>query len=208
MSSIAYLMKRTGLIGLVLLLAGCGHVPVSTMVKLRSFDPLTVDVAALRIAMRAPGWLEPVPGGAFIELTAKEKGKTEPLLKERFALEPAGEGAELDQLREFEKKGDRIWAFRLGKKEAERLRAIQAQMRAIRAVTNAQTPKRDVILTSEIKGCRRGEGATGPVIGTTYLKPDAETGYLVLLRDMDLRKVAADAGKDFDAETPTCGKIM
>ncbi|MGL4324399.1 MAG: hypothetical protein ACRCTD_10200, partial [Beijerinckiaceae bacterium] len=159
-------------------------------------------------AMRAPDWLEPVPGGASIELIAKEKGSTEPLLKERFSLEPAGEGGELDQLKEFEKKGERIWAFRLGKKEAERLRAIQAQARAIRAASNAQTPKREVILTSDIKGCRRGEGEAGPVVATTYLKPDAGTGYVVLLRDMDLRKVAKDAGVDFEAETPPCGKII
>ena len=133
MSFFGSITKWAGLAALPALLSGCGHVPVSTMVKLRSFDPLTVDVAALRIAMRAPGWLEPVPGGASIELVAKEKGNTEPLLKERFSLEPAGEGGELDQLKEYERKGERIWAFRLGKKEAERLRAIQAQARAIRA---------------------------------------------------------------------------
>ena len=69
-------------------------------------------------------------------------------------------------------------------------------------------PRREVILSSDIKGCRRTAGKSGPVIATTYLKPDAETGYVVLLRDLDLRKVAKDAGVDFDADTPPCGKIM
>lgn len=201
-------LKHTAVAALLTLIAACGHVPVSTIAKLRSFDPLGTDVAVLRVAMSAPDWLEPVPSAAFIELTAKERGKAEPLLQERFQLEPAGEGHERDQLKTFEKKGYRIWAFRLPKGEAERLRAIQAQMRAMRAVSNAQTPKRDVALTTQIKGCRRGEGATGPVIASTYLKPDAETGYLVLLRDIDLRKMAMDAGANFDAETPPCGKII
>jgi hypothetical protein len=188
-------------------LASCGHVPVSTMVKLRSFDPLTMNPDAVRVAMRAPAWLEPKPGGASIQLKATREGQTKPEVEERFALELAREPDERRAVDEFGAAGARVWAFRLSPQDAQRLRAMQAQWRERVAQKKAGEPGWRLTLGADISGCRRGEGVAGPVISTTFLRTDAETGYLTLLKDVDLRKVATEAGADFDAETPPCGKI-
>jgi hypothetical protein len=196
-----------GLVGVCAALSGCGHVPVTTLVKLRSFDPLTMDARVVRVAMRAPDWLEPRSGGAAITLTATQEGDARPTVKESFQLELAREPDERRAVEGFATRGARVWAFRLTPADAERMRAMQAEWRARKAQGKTGERGWKIDLGASVAGCRRGEAVPGPVISTTYLRPDVETGYLPLLKDLDLRKAASDQGADFDAETPPCGKI-
>lgn len=188
-------------------LAACGHTPATTLIKLRSFDPLTMDPGVVRVAMRAPDWLEPRPGGAAIKLSVLREGDSRPELEEVYRLEVAKEAEERRAVASFAAQGAQIWPFRLTAADAERMRATQAAWRARAAAPKPGEAKWRMTLGAEIAGCRRGDAPTGAIFSTTYLRPDVETGYLPLLKDVDLRKVARDAGKDFDAETPPCGKI-
>ncbi len=58
-------------------LSGCNGVPLATQWKLRSYDLSTADVAPLRVALRAPDWLEPTPASARVVATYWRDGEEE-----------------------------------------------------------------------------------------------------------------------------------
>lgn len=136
--------------GLSLLLSGCGHVPLTTMAKLRNFDIATADPAQLRVAIRAPDWLEPREGGAAILFKLKQGDAAE--REERFALEPAEEPAETAQLAGHRLPGERIRAWRIAAAEVARARAFQEEGRAARIARPGRT---QFTVATALDGCRR-----------------------------------------------------
>lgn len=184
-----------------LALAGCGHVPLSTMARLRSFDAMTLDPAQLRIAIRAPDWIEPRPDGAKLTFKVSRDGAL--LREEAFVLEPAEELAERARLAAFQRRGERIAPLRVSTADADRIRALQMEMQALRAAGAGKTA---LSVAAAVEACRRGETPAGPIRTTTLLQPDPATGYLVLLDEVDLRETARKAGVDLTEKLPPCGK--
>lgn len=183
-------------------LSGCGHVPLTTMARLSTFDPGAIDPAQLRIAIRAPDWMEPRRGEATLKFTLGRRGGT-PVREERFALEPAEAPQETARLAAHRRAGERVWPWRVTAADAARIRALQAEARALRA-GDASLDR--LTLAAGIEACRRGEAPAGPIRTTTLLQPDAATGYLTLLDGVDLRETARKAGVDLDERLPPCGK--
>ncbi len=182
-----------------LLAAACGHIPVSTMVRLRSFDLSTVDPLALRVAVRVPDALAPRPDG--VKLVVASRIADEPPRREAFVLKPALEAAELAQLDAFAAKGAAIAAYRLDPADAPRVKALQAE--GVKA--KVEHPGRNAFTISiGAEACRRTPLPDGPLLLTTYLRPDEQTGYLVFLKDIDLRQEASATDKTIDEWTPPC----
>lgn len=198
------IMKHAMALSGFLAVAGCGHMPVSTMISLRNFDFSTFDPAVLRVAVRSPDWLETQPGGAKLKVGLWTEGREKEKQTEIFVLAENNTPQEAASLARFRKDRTRILAFRVADTDVPRIRALQAQAR------DAQRPavaKRHLELSIDVDSCHRREIPAGPIYSTTYLKPDAATSYLVFLEDVDLRKAAGEAGKSLDEVMPSCGKF-
>ena len=52
------------------LLAGCGHVPLTSLPKLAKIDVKTTDLAQLRAGINLPADIRPLPGGVTMTITA------------------------------------------------------------------------------------------------------------------------------------------
>jgi len=179
-----------------LMLAGCGHVPVSTLVRLRAFDALRFDPAQLRIAAQSPDWLAPRPGGAHLKLTLRRGEETR---VERFALQSAPPDGGLAA---FAKAGHRIDVFRLAEADIARVRAMQAD-----GLTRREDgSKATAVLAADIDACRQRDIPDGAILGSTLIEVDRAQGWMTLLSNVDLRKTASDAGVSLDARLPPCGR--
>ena len=190
-------MKKPGAaLLLALATAGCGHVPVSTMARLATFDPLLFDPAALRVASQSPDWLAPRPGGAHLKFTFRRGEETQ---VERFTLQEANDQAAA--LSAFARPGARIDGYRLAPADIARVRDLQAQATARRAAGGGKTT---VSLAVDVDACRRGDIPEGPILGSTHIRVDAAQGWMTLLSNLDLRKLAADAGEPLAARLPPC----
>lgn len=197
-------MKKVLVLASLLTLPGCGHMPISTMISLRNFDFARFDPAQLHIAARSPDWLEARPGGAKLSVSVWAEGREKEKTTEVFVLAENNTVQEMASLARFRAAGTRILAYRVADADVPRIRAMQEQGRASQP---GSSPKKHIGVEIDIDSCRRGEMPAGPVLSTTYLKPDAQTPYLVFLADVDLKKAIADAGKDLEATIPSCGKI-
>src|SRR5262249_58497615 len=87
---------RTRAIWLAALLAGCGSVPLPSLIALSRIDAQTTDLATLRVAVRLPDAIKPRPGGVNMEIVAKVSG--EPDQKTRFLLTETRDKADLSRL--------------------------------------------------------------------------------------------------------------
>jgi hypothetical protein len=97
--------------------------------------------------------------------------------------------------------GMRLSAYRASDEDIVRIRNLQAEGRAYRQSHPGQTR---MTIRISADSCRLGSLPQGPLMTTTFVRPDVATGYLVFLRDVDVRKAAADVGTRLEEWVPAC----
>lgn len=182
------------------LLSGCGHIPVTTMYKLWSFDFAHADPGSIRAAIRVPEALMAQPGGAKLTLGRNAAGSASPVA-ETFILEEVKDPRELQSLTRFARSGYPITAYKLSAADVQKLKRIQAEINADRAA--GKTDARGNLGVS-IDACSRKSLPQGALLSSTYLKLDEDVGYMPLVEDIDLRKEISP--EDLAKQIPPCGR--
>jgi len=182
--------------------AGCGHVPVSTMWALRNFDSLSVDPALLRAAVRLPRAFQPRPGGVKVVATWGKKGDPASEKKIEIVLQETSLAAEGPALAKEVRPNNYLQVYRVAPQDVPRLRALQAEIARAKAEKQADHGSLGV----GADACRIDELPEGPILMTTFLKTSDETGWLTVLKDIDLRS-AVTREKSLEEIVPPCGKL-
>lgn len=166
---------------LALAAAACTAIPPASHQALRTTDPATTDLAALRAAVDMPDALRPQPGTARLAVQLGSRSG-------HFALEEDEAASRAAQQDAPPAPGRRIVAFRLtpaAREEMEDFRRSAARRMTIGIAADA---------------CRAGPVDAGPLIIGTWLST-AQTGRFVALAQFDLRRLAGDAAI---AALPAC----
>jgi hypothetical protein len=172
----------------VTVLAGCSHIPVSTMYKLWSFDVLAADPSAIRAAVRYPESLMPQPGGAKLTVTITGPKGGAPDVR-AFVLEETTQGSELTEVSVYNRAGYPIRVYRLSDKDAVNVRQLLKEL----SEAKQNSEKRSGNIGVSIDACHQRELPKKAILTSTYLKLDSEGGYMTVLEDVDLRKEVGDA---------------
>lgn len=182
---------RPAALALLLSVAGCAHVPPSSLAQLSRLDLMTSDLKVMRAAVRAPAALAPLPRGAKLVLTywrdGEEKKNVSAVLVEDTDPEALG------NLAPEVTPGMRITVFRIPETERARLEITRAAVVAARAGTQ-DGRRAHVTLSVSVEGCAREPLPEGPVLLTTYLKATADGDFIPLVRDLDLRSLKTEDG--------------
>lgn len=180
-------------------LSACGHVPVSTMYQLRKFDPATFDPAQLRVAMRVSDAIAPRPDSVRLRLVATLAGQGE--RKMDVVLLSVNKPEEVAPLGPFRQEGAKLHLYRVNELDVARIRALQAEGIAARSRNPGNN---GLTLAVDMDSCRWGALPDGAIYSTTLVRVDPAQGYLVLLKDVDLRKELTKLGKSIDDAIPPC----
>jgi len=173
---------RTYAVWLATLLAGCGSVPLPSLVALSRIDAQTTDLATLRVAVRLPDAIRPRPGGVNMEVVAMLSG--EPDQKTRFMLTETRDKADLSRLADAARPGFSIYAYRLAPGDIARFDLLRAALSRKRQ--DGRSGSLGIgIATKEF--CRVGPLPPGPLLSTTYLSTAETRNYVVLTNHLDLR---------------------
>ena len=186
---------RKLLVGLALLaLAGCGYMPISSMLKLRQLDLMTADARQIRIAVQMPDALEVREDGAVLEIGA-ERPNPDENLQERFILEKI-DGAVLADMPGVEAKpGFHLAVFRMAEADMARLAALRGKIKAWKEQDPDGTKG---TLSIGAAGCRREQLPEGALLVSTYLRTDSEQEFITMARNFDLRSAVPEFGADLD----------
>ena len=179
---------------LMLAMAGCSHMPVTSMVKLARVDFETSDPVQLRAAIKLPRTLRPRPNGVALRI-AVQVGRA-PEEARDFILREMPEPAELTR----EASADsHIFAYRIDDSDLARLAAFRTELIA----KKSSGQKGSISISVRPQACKAGELADGPVYFTTYLRTAETKDYVALARDVDLRSIVPDPAAV--AGIPRCG---
>ena len=188
------LLPNSLLVVLSLAVAGCSHMPVTSMVKLARVDFETSDPAQLRAAIKLPRSLRAQPRGVALRIAVRV-GR-EPEEARDFMLREIPEPAEL--ARETGA-GSHIFAYRIDDADLARLAAFRAELIA----KKSSGQKGSISISVRPQACKVGELPDGPITFSTYLRTAETTEYVALAREVDLRSIVPNAA--VVAEIPRCG---
>lgn len=199
------LLGLSAAFAILLLAAGCSHVPLTSLPRLASLDPATMDLAVLRAAVRAPDALRPVPGGATLTMSFWLAGSETRKSMVSAALEEDSAAAVRAALKADEKAGYRITVFRLSEDGRRQLEAARDQVRSLKAREAASGSRVRGALSVGVKGCAATPLPDGPILLSTYLRDQPSGAFIPLVVDLDLKALAAEAGADAAPIEP-CGR--
>jgi hypothetical protein len=178
----------------MLAMAGCSHMPVTSMVKLARVDFETSDPAQLRAAIKLPRTLRPRPNGVALRI-AVQVGRA-PEEARDFMLLELPEPAELTR---EASPGSHIFAYRIDDSDLARLAAFRAELIA----KKGSGQKGSISISVRPQACKADELADGPVYFTTYLRTAETKDFVALARDVDLRSIVPNAA--VVADITRCG---
>lgn len=177
------IQPRLLLASICLAVAGCGHMPVTSMVKLARVDFETSDPAQLRAAIKLPRTVQPRPHGIVLRL-AVTVGRN-PEEARDFVLRELPEPSELAGEAGT---NSHIYAYRLDDADVSRLAGFRAELMAKKSAGQHG----GISISIRPQACKTGELPDGPIYFTTYLRTAETGGYVPLARDVDLRTIVAD----------------
>jgi len=192
---------RAGALALTsLLLSGCWHTPISSIARLSKIDTLAVNPSALRLAARAPDWLEAPPGHVHLKATlhAGEADEKDVV----FDLVDKTTPADLRALSGEARAGSHFMVFAASAADAARIGEIQTRARADKAAGVEHKGK----LQFYAEPCRRENPPPGPAMVDLYLKLGDNEDFFKVYQDVDLRDPAT-LGGELETVIPFCGKL-
>ena len=177
------LMRLSLGVCITIALAGCGHMPVTSMVKLARVDFETSDPAQLRAAIKLPRSLRTRPNGVSLRIAVRV-GRA-PEEARDFVLRELPPPLELAREADAD---SQIFAYRIEQADLPRLAAFRAELIAKKNSGRGGS----ISITVQPQACKTSELPEGPIYFTSYLRT-AETGsYVTLARDVDLRTIAPE----------------
>jgi hypothetical protein len=187
----SYMCGRLPLVALglaAIVLSGCGHVPVASMLQLARIDFANTDPARLRAAVKLPRAIEPLPQGVALRIAAKISNGHEEFRD--FVLQETSDAADVLALESELEADTRVIAYRLDAGEVARLNMFRDALKQQQAASGG----RGGALTISIRpqACRSGELPRGAILITTYLRTAETGGYVTLARNVDLTTLVRD----------------
>jgi hypothetical protein len=192
------MIRLIAAVSLALVVVGCGHMPVTSMIKLARADLTASDPAQLRAAVKLPRALKLKPAGVALRIGVKlASGEEE---SQDFMLREVSDPADVLALHAELEPNTHVFAYRLDSAEVTRLVSFRDGLKKKQAASG----RRGGALTIAVRpdACRTAELPDLPVHVTTYLKTAETGGYVPLARDVDLRTIIP--GRDVTAEIPAC----
>lgn len=184
-----------------LLLAACGHVPLTSMVKLRAFDLRTTDPAQLMVAVRHPDWIR-IPQGGAVMVIEERGGPQGPVVqRDEIVFERIEDARATGRLAVERRRGTTLSVFAVAPADADRVRSVQRRLGARRSQGSSRASGS---LSVSVKGCRVGPVPEGAVPVSTFLAAGEFDGFVPLLRDFDLKAAMREAGAPVEDTIASC----
>lgn len=171
------LMALAILVIAALALAGCTHVPVTSLLAMSRINFETTDLKALRAALRIPQAYQARENRMVVEIT--QEGR--PTVREEFALERLLSESDLALLGPEKKVGTQLLAYRL---PDEAVRTFES-MRAKAVEARAEKRKGSLTIKLEPDFCYLNKPPQDSLVFSTYLRTSETRSYVPVLLDFD-----------------------
>jgi hypothetical protein len=194
------------LLGLLMLVAGCTRIPLSSLWALKQFSFETFNPAVLRVAVRLPVGVALKSDALVVDSKVTREGDAP--VAEHFVMHESREKADLAGLPEVSPAQGRWVVLKFDADEARRVRTMREGLMARKAeAEKAGTPKAKTKMEigASPKFCRTGATLSpdASMAGAMYWA--ADKGYVMLMRETPLDDLLKDMDDSRDrASLPAC----
>ena len=174
-------ISLASLLTIAILLSACSGMPISTMVKLRGFDPMEADPAQVRIAIRADQRITIPDGGAVVTLRFKTSDG-ELHVDDTYIVEIVRKPVLTAELIDGKRRGEAVTVFRLSDKDAEKMTRAQT---LLKSYTDGSQSGALTFGVSWHDLCVSSPLPAGEVLVDIFMQTSDDGGYLVFTKDMN-----------------------
>lgn len=165
-----------------LLLAGCNGVSLTTIWKMRKIDPLAIDLAQVRIALRGPDWMAPMFGD--MKLLIKTDIWNHDALSYTFRLKKIDAFRDEAALRRDGLASEGLSILEIDPTETGAMREAAENIHAYKKA-GYQGATSVALWNRDLSGCTNFRPPEGPVIMDVYLHLDDASGWMPLFEKRD-----------------------
>lgn len=188
---------KLSVLGMVMgVISACGHTPVSSMVKLRNFDPATTDVKQLSVAVVLPHEYRIQQGGVIMTLELRKKDGSEKKM-ETFSLTTSLSSEDKLMLAKINEPGRQVIAYRIRPYDIKRFNEI-------RKFTLEKRPTKlwEGSFNIGASACRLGRNLPKTLPVSIYLKSSETKSFVPFIVNADLMKESD--GNKLHETVPLC----
>jgi hypothetical protein len=177
------------LVSLLLMLGGCGQIPLSSLWALRKFDFERFDPAQLRVAVALPPGLQ-FPSEALVLDVQLTRGASGEVLHERWPMRPSQHLPAGERWPEGMPPGQQRVLLQLDGPVQARIAMLRERAAAWKVADGDRHKKNQLQLSARPSLCQAGPAsAAGPARASLWLRWSAEPGYVLLIEDKPLREL-------------------
>jgi len=196
-------MRYLLILYLLVPLSACGHVPVTSLLKLSSVDLLTIDPANISVAVLMPPGVRVRENGSKLAISSKNTGDSSLDRNQEFVLAGTDFSAGVPGHHGLPTPagGQSLSLFMIAGEDLVRMRLLQREI----AGQKARNP--DAVkgaLSVSAAGCLTGSLPNGPLPVTTFMRTARSEPFIVLTRAIDLKSVIPP--EKIASELPLCEK--
>lgn len=167
-----------------LFLFACNGVPLTTLWKMRKIDPLSVDPAQVRIAIRGPAWL--TPKFADMKLLVRMDIWNRNPLFYVFRLNQIDASSESTALSRAGLSLDGLSFLEIDPSEIVALREAQANINEFKKA-GYQGGTSVGLWNRDLSGCSDFKPPEGPILMDVYVHLSDESGWMTFFEKQDFR---------------------
>lgn len=177
-------MKKVFILLAVLSGLGCAGIPISSMYKMMTANPLEFHPSAISVAIKRPHAIQMNTGDVKMGLTLKSK-RPKTSISENFFLQ-VDNRPNLPSFLHQLKSGQAITVLSLSDEDVLMMQALQHKMK--NHLNNGGSEDDLGFSVSVLRGCKNTEQIPSEVLVSLFLKLDARSDYFPLYQDFDLAK--------------------
>jgi hypothetical protein len=187
---------------LALFYAGCAGMPLSTMYTLKSLDPMEVDPAQLKVAVRADERIGIPRDGVHLSLKFDaDDGSLN--IDDTYVVEVIRNPILTPELYDDKAKWESVTVLQLSEKDAQRLARVQSLLKPYTDGSASGSLSFGV----DVKGvCAHSPIPPGRVLIDIFVQASTEDGFFAITRDLDLRQ-GADGSDTMIAGLSECQNL-
>ena len=179
----------------LMIVPACSGIPISSIYKLRNFDPLATNIDAFYVAVRIPDKFSLLSNGVVLTIGTTGTERDAPHM-ENFYLQPLNENEMITLLNKYGKPRTEIFAFRIGPVDQLRFNTLRSKMK--RAKANGATGS----LSIDTKACRKHKEFPDKLLVSTFLKTEETDEFVPIILNHNL--VEDFDGIDLGMFLPRC----
>jgi len=178
-------MRKVLLLALTSLLIGCAGIPLTSVYKMMTANPLEFHPDAIAVAIKRPNYLQVNTGDVIMSININSENPFL-MVEQQYLLAVDNKPRMPIELMEYFSGSDELTLLKLSSEDATRMKILQQQMKA--HLINGGKSDDFGFSVRVMDGCKKSKTIPKSVLLSSYLRLSIQSDFFALYEDFDIGK--------------------